>query len=85
MLCLGNLWPSWWWFFWPLVFWLCASWLGGDCMSVSLIDEFRALVGSPPVGYEFLEYVLISFLLVFLVSAAFGILKTVFSWIGGGM
>ena len=53
-------------------------------MSFSLIDEFRALVVSPPSGYEFLEYVLISFLLVFLVSAAFGILKTVFSWIGGG-
>ena len=53
-------------------------------MSVALIAEFRALGGSPPAGYEFLEYVLISFLLVFLVSAAFGILKTVFSWIGGG-
>lgn len=50
-----------------------------------LIDEIRSLIGSPPAGYEFLEYVFIGFLLVFLVSAAFGILKSIFNWIGGGM
>lgn len=50
-----------------------------------LINEIRALIGSPPSGYEFLEYVFVGFLLVFLVSAAFGILKSIYNWIGGGM
>ena len=34
-------------------------------MTVDLISELRALIGVPPAGLEFLEYVFVGFLLIF--------------------
>lgn len=52
-------------------------------MSVNLVDELRALIGSPPAGLEFLEYLFLGFLVIFLVYSACSILSMVFKWIGG--
>lgn len=54
-------------------------------MNIDLISEVRALIGVPPVGLEFLEYIYIGFLLIFLVWSAANIVSCVFRWIGGGM
>lgn len=54
-------------------------------MEISIVSEIRSLIGSPPVGYEFLEYFASVVVLIFLVCTAYSILKMVFSWIGGGL
>lgn len=51
-------------------------------MSV-LITEVRNLIGSPPAGYEWLEYIVVAVLLMFLVDAAVTMIAGVFKWIGG--
>ncbi len=53
-------------------------------MVLDLVSEIRSLIGAPPAGFEFLEYVFLGFLLVFLVCTAFNILASIFRWIGGG-
>lgn len=52
-------------------------------MSVNLVEELRALIGTPPVGLEFLEYVFLGFLLIFLVYSAVSLISGIFKWIGG--
>lgn len=52
-------------------------------MSVNLVDELRALIGSPPAGLEFLEYLFLGFLLIFLVYSAVSLISAIFKWIGG--
>ena len=54
-------------------------------MTVDLISELRALIGVPPAGLEFLEYVFVGFLLIFLVWSAAIIISCIFRWIGGGL
>ena len=68
-------------------------------MTVDLISELRALIGVPPAGLEFLEYVFVGFLLrycgywplyqdfllIFLVWSAANIISCIFRWIGGGL
>lgn len=52
-------------------------------MDVNLLSELRALIGSPPAGLEFLEYVFLGFLLIFLVYSAVSLVAGIFKWIGG--
>ena len=54
-------------------------------MTVDLISELRALIGVPPAGLEFLEYVFVGFLLIFWVWSAANIISCIFRWIGGGL
>lgn len=49
----------------------------------AFIEEIRGLIGDPPIGYEWLEYVVVAVLLIFLVDAAVALLGAVFKWIGG--
>lgn len=49
---------------------------------MSLVAELRALIGSPPPGMEFLEYIVLAVLLLFLLDSAVGVLAAVFKWIG---
>lgn len=49
-----------------------------------LISELRILLGTPPVGFEFLEYIFAAILLIFLVSSAIGLIASIFRFIGGG-
>ena len=46
-------------------------------MTVDLISELRALIGVPPAGLEFLEYVFVGFLLIFLVWSAANIISCI--------
>lgn len=50
---------------------------------MSLLEEFRALVGAAPAGYEWLEYVVLCVLLMFLVSCAFSVVSAVLRIFGG--
>lgn len=52
-------------------------------MSVNLVEELRALIGVPPAGLEFLEYIFLGFLLIFLVYSAVSLISGIFKWIGG--
>lgn len=52
-------------------------------MQINLVEELRSLIGQPPVGYEFLEYIVVAFLLIFVVYSAVSILAAIFRWIGG--
>lgn len=36
----------------------------------SLVSQLRSLIGTPPAGLEFLEYLFLGFLLIFLVYSA---------------
>lgn len=49
----------------------------------AFVAELRALIGAPPAGYEFIEYVVAAVMLVFLIDAAITLLAAVFKWIGG--
>lgn len=49
----------------------------------AFVVEVRALIGAPPAGYEFVEYVIAAVLLVFLIDAAVSLLAAVFKWLGG--
>lgn len=53
-------------------------------MDINLVDELRSLIGAPPAGMEFIEYIFLGFLLIFLVSSICSILCMVFKWLGGG-
>lgn len=52
-------------------------------MSVNLVEELRALIGAPLAGFEFLEYIFLGFLLIFLVYSAVSLISGIFKWIGG--
>lgn len=52
-------------------------------MSVNLVEELRVLIGAPPAGLEFLEYIFLGFLLIFLVYSAVSLISGIFKWIGG--
>lgn len=51
-------------------------------MSV-FIAEIRSLIGTPPVGYEWMEYLVVAILMIFLIDAAVTLIAAVFKWIGG--
>ena len=47
------------------------------------ISEIRRLIGSPPVGYEFLEYLVVALILIFLLDSLITMIAGIFKWIGG--
>lgn len=47
------------------------------------ISEIRSLIGTPPAGYEFLEYLVVAVFMIFLVDSAVTLIAAVFKWIGG--
>ena len=49
----------------------------------SLVLQLRSLIGTPPAGLEFLEYLFLGFLLIFLVYSAVSVISAVFRWLGG--
>ena len=51
-------------------------------MSV-FVTELRSLIGEPPAGMEWLEYVVISMILLFLINSAVSFVSGIFNWIGG--
>lgn len=53
-------------------------------MSV-FITEIRTLIGEPPAGMEWLEYLIVSMILLWLVNACVTFISGLFRWIGGGM
>ena len=48
-----------------------------------MIDEIRALIGSAPAGFEWLEYIVAAVVMLFLVSSAVSVVSYVLRWIGG--
>lgn len=48
------------------------------------IQEVRSLIGNPPAGLEFLEYLFAGVFLIFVVSSAIGLISAIFRFIGGG-
>lgn len=49
----------------------------------AFIAEIESLIGAPPAGYEWLEYLVVAVLLIFLVDSAVTLIAAVFKWIGG--
>ena len=49
----------------------------------SLVSQLRSLIGTPPAVLEFLEYLFLGFLLIFLVYSAVSVISAVFRWLGG--
>lgn len=47
------------------------------------ISHIQSLIGAPPVGYEWLEYLVVSVLLIFLIDACVTFVAGIFKWIGG--
>lgn len=50
---------------------------------MDFVEEIQKLIGSPPAGYEFLQYIVSACVLLFLVNSAIGLLASIFRWIGG--
>lgn len=49
----------------------------------AFISEIQSLIGVPPAGYEWLEYLVVAVLLIFLIDSAVTLIAAVFKWIGG--
>lgn len=47
------------------------------------ISEIQSLIGTPPAGYEWLEYLVVAVLLIFLVDCCVTFIAGIFKWIGG--
>ena len=47
------------------------------------ISEIRRLIGSPPAGYEFQEYLVVAVILIFLLDSLITMIAGIFKWIGG--
>lgn len=52
-------------------------------MSV-FVTEIQSLIGSPPAGYEWLEYLIVSIILLWLLNSCVSFVSAIFRWIGGG-
>ena len=47
------------------------------------ISEIQSLIGAPPAGYEWLEYLIVAVLLIFLLDSLVTLIAGIFKWIGG--
>ena len=47
------------------------------------ISQIQSLIGSPPVGYEWMEYLFVGLLLILLADSAISLVAAVFKVIGG--
>lgn len=48
------------------------------------ITEIRSLIGAPPAGFEWLEYLVVAVILLFLLNCCVSFLAGLFKWIGSG-
>ena len=49
----------------------------------AFISEIQALIGGPPAGYEWLQYLAVLVILLFLLDSLVTLLAGIFKWIGG--
>lgn len=49
----------------------------------SFVTEIQRLIGSPPPGYEWLEYLALVLILMFLLDSICTFVAGIFKWIGG--
>lgn len=49
----------------------------------AFISEIQALIGVPPAGYEWMEYLIVAVLLIFLIDSLVTMIAGIFKWIGG--
>lgn len=49
------------------------------------VTEIQSLIGAPPAGYEWLEYLICAVILLWLLNACVSFISAIFKWIGGGM
>ena len=49
----------------------------------AFISEIQSLIGTPPAGYEWLEYLVVAVLLIFLIDCAVTLVASVFKFVGG--
>lgn len=49
----------------------------------AFISEIQRLMGSPPAGYEWLQYLVVGVLLIFLLDSLVTMIAGIFKWIGG--
>lgn len=49
----------------------------------AFISEIQALIGVPPAGYEWLQYLAVLVILLFLLDSLVTLLAGIFKWIGG--
>lgn len=50
----------------------------------AFISQLRSLIGSAPDGFEWLEYLVASIILLFLLNACINFVSWLFKWIGSG-
>lgn len=48
------------------------------------IEEIRELIGYPPSGFEWFEYVVVAVILLFLLNSCVSFVAALFKWIGSG-
>ena len=49
----------------------------------AFVNEIQSLIGSPPTGYEWLQYLSLVMILLFLLDAICTFVAAIFKWIGG--
>lgn len=47
------------------------------------ISEIQSLIGVPPAGFEWLEYLVVAVILIFLLDSLVTMIAGIFKWIGG--
>lgn len=47
------------------------------------ITEIRSLIGEPPAGMDWIEYVIVALILLFLINSCVSFVSGIFKWIGG--
>lgn len=49
------------------------------------ITEIRSLIGAPPAGLEWLEYLIVALILLWLLNSTLAFVSGFLKWIGSGM
>lgn len=49
----------------------------------AFVNEIQSLIGTPPAGFEWLEYLALVMILLFLLDAICTFVAGIFKWIGG--
>lgn len=49
----------------------------------AFISEIQTLIGVPPAGYEWLQYLIVAVILLFLLDSLVTMFAGIFKWIGG--
>lgn len=49
----------------------------------AFVSEIQALIGVPPAGYEWLQYLAVLVILLFVLDSLVTLVAGIFKWIGG--